>query len=159
MKKIDINALIQLLGMVGIIVSLIFVGLEMRQSQNIALAAQQQSRTEIFTNLVQSLNESSEVSLYQIFMKNEQNKTLTSSEKKIAENYAFQAVWVFENDFIQLQSGLISDDVWEAKLRAINTVASRCAYRDSLEYLMRFVTPELLNLVHIRPKSECISYQ
>ena len=123
MKKIDINALIQLLGMVGIIISLIFVGLEMRQSQNIALAAQQQSRTEIFTNLVQSLNESSEVSLYQIFMKNEQNKTLTSSEKKIAENYAFQAVWVFENDFIQLQSGLISDDVWEAKLRAINTVA------------------------------------
>ena len=88
MKKIDINALIQLLGMVGIIVSLIFVGLEMRQSQNIALAAQQQSRTEIFTNLVQSLNESSEVSLYQIFMKNEQNKTLTSSEKKIAEKYS-----------------------------------------------------------------------
>ena len=31
MKKVDIHDLIQLLGMVGIIGSLIFVGLEMRQ--------------------------------------------------------------------------------------------------------------------------------
>ena len=45
MRNIDIHALIQLLGMVGIIGSLIFVGLEMRQSQRIALAAQQKSRT------------------------------------------------------------------------------------------------------------------
>ena len=41
MRKIDIQDLIQLLGMVGIIGSLIFVGLEMRQSQNFAEAAQQ----------------------------------------------------------------------------------------------------------------------
>ena len=40
MKKIDVQDLIQLLGMVGIIGSLIFVGLEMRQSQRIALAGQ-----------------------------------------------------------------------------------------------------------------------
>ena len=45
MKKIDINVLIQLVGMVGIIGPLIFIGLEMRQSQRIALAGQQQSRT------------------------------------------------------------------------------------------------------------------
>ena len=39
MRKIDIQDLIQLLGMVGIIGSLIFVGLEMRQTQRIAIAA------------------------------------------------------------------------------------------------------------------------
>ena len=44
MRKIDIQDLIQLLGMVGIIGSLIFVGLEMRQSHRIALAAQHQAR-------------------------------------------------------------------------------------------------------------------
>ena len=44
MKKIDTNALIQLLGMVGIIISLIFVGLEMRQSQTIAIGGQVQAR-------------------------------------------------------------------------------------------------------------------
>ncbi len=48
MKKIDasqIDALIQLLAMAGIIGSLIFVGLEMRQSQRIAIAAQIQARS------------------------------------------------------------------------------------------------------------------
>tara|TARA_B100000989_G_C19447146_1_gene430051 strand:- start:55 stop:285 length:231 start_codon:yes stop_codon:yes gene_type:complete len=46
MRKIDIQDLIQLLGMVGIIGSLIFVGLEMRQSQKFAEAAQQQTRSD-----------------------------------------------------------------------------------------------------------------
>ena len=36
MRKTDIQDLIQLLGMVGIIGSLIFVGLEMKKSQNFA---------------------------------------------------------------------------------------------------------------------------
>ena len=45
MKKIATEDLIQLLGMVGIIGSLIFVGLEMRQSQKIAMAGQQMERT------------------------------------------------------------------------------------------------------------------
>ena len=36
MNKIDMNALIQLLGMIGIIGSLIFVGMELRQNQRIA---------------------------------------------------------------------------------------------------------------------------
>tara|TARA_B100000886_G_scaffold319574_1_gene260427 strand:+ start:651 stop:896 length:246 start_codon:yes stop_codon:yes gene_type:complete len=48
MKKIAIEDLIQLLGMVGIIGSLIFVGLEMRQSQRIAMAGQQMERTALF---------------------------------------------------------------------------------------------------------------
>ena len=48
MRKIDIQDLIQLLGMVGIIGSLIFVGLEMKQSQSIALAGQQALRTQFF---------------------------------------------------------------------------------------------------------------
>ena len=47
MEKARINAFIQLFGILGIIGSLLFVGLEMRQSQRIALAAQQQSRLEV----------------------------------------------------------------------------------------------------------------
>ena len=45
MQKIATEDLVQLLGMVGIIGSLIFVGLEMRQSQRIAIAGQQMERT------------------------------------------------------------------------------------------------------------------
>ena len=48
MRKIDIQDLIQLLGMVGIIGSLVFFGPEMRQSQTIAIAGQQQERAAMF---------------------------------------------------------------------------------------------------------------
>ena len=118
MKNVRVNfdTWIQLLGMTGVLGGLIFVGLEMRQSQQIALAAQQQARTEIFTGIVNSVNESSEVSLYQILKKVRENASLTASEEKIAENYALQTVWIFENDFIQYKAGLIDENVWLAKL-------------------------------------------
>jgi|TARA_B110000240_G_scaffold170792_1_gene194663 hypothetical protein len=47
MKKIKVSfdTWIQLPGMTGVLGGLIFVGLEMRQSQMIALAAQSQART------------------------------------------------------------------------------------------------------------------
>ena len=59
MQKIDaaqIEAVTQLLAMIGIIGSLIFVGLEMRQSQRIAQAGQQQDRTASFLGLLWTNN-------------------------------------------------------------------------------------------------------
>ena len=140
----------------SVLAGLVFVGLEMRQSQQIALAAQQQSRTEIFTGIVNSVNESSDVSLYQILVKVTDNLSLTESEKKIAENYALQTVWIFENDFIQYQAGLIDENVWEAKLFSIRTLASLCHFRDAVEYLFQFTTAELSTLVDVASKTSCI---
>ena len=57
MRKIDIQDLIQLLGMIGVIGSLVFVGLEMRQSQTIARATQQQDRAAILVDVVNSFYE------------------------------------------------------------------------------------------------------
>jgi hypothetical protein len=157
MKKVKVNfdTWIQLLGMTGVLGGLVFVGLEMRQSQQIALAAQQQARTEIFTEIVNSVNESSEVSLYQILVKARDNEPLTASEKKITENYALQTIWVFENDFIQYQAGLIDENVWLAKLLSVRTLSSLCHFRDAAEYLLQFTSAELINLVEITPKSNC----
>ena len=42
--KVSFDTWIQLLGMIGVLGGLMFVGLEMRQSQIIALAAQSQAR-------------------------------------------------------------------------------------------------------------------
>lgn len=153
--KVSFDTWIQLLGMLSVLAGLVFVGLEMRQSQQIALAAQQQARTEIFTGIVNSVNESSEVSLYQILVKARDNEPLTASEKKITENYALQTIWVFENDFIQYQAGLIDENVWLAKLHSVRTLSSLCHFRDAAEYLLQFTSAELINLVEITPKSNC----
>ena len=45
MTKVSLDTWIQLVGMVGLLGGQIFVGLEMRQSQIIALGAQQHART------------------------------------------------------------------------------------------------------------------
>ena len=57
MGKIAIEDLIQLFGMVGIIGSLIFVGLEMQQSQRIAVASQQQERAAITVDMINAFYE------------------------------------------------------------------------------------------------------
>ena len=57
MSKLDTQDLIQLLGIVGIIGSLIFVGLEKRQSQRIAMAGQQMERTALSANRFAAYNE------------------------------------------------------------------------------------------------------
>ena len=50
MKTVSLDTWVQLLGMVGLLGGLVFVGLEMQQSQRIALAAQVQARAEMQTD-------------------------------------------------------------------------------------------------------------
>ena len=49
---VSFTRVINSLGIAGIIGSLVFVGLELRQSQRIALAAQQQERAALITDLI-----------------------------------------------------------------------------------------------------------
>ena len=57
MKKMDLNTLVQALARFGVMGSLIFVGLQMKQSQEIALAAQNSVRTGYFLAAIDSLAE------------------------------------------------------------------------------------------------------
>lgn len=55
--KVSFDVWVQLIGMLGVLGGLIFVGLEMRQSQQIALAAQQQARTSALVSIIGSFSE------------------------------------------------------------------------------------------------------
>ena len=57
MKKVSLDTWIQLLGMLGLLGGLIFVGLEMQQSQRIAVASQQQDRAAITVDVVNAFYE------------------------------------------------------------------------------------------------------
>ena len=46
MKKVSLDIWIQLLGMIGVLGGLVFVGLELQQSQRIAIASQIQARND-----------------------------------------------------------------------------------------------------------------
>ena len=127
MKKMDFNDVIQLAAMVGIIASLIFVGLQMRQSQRIALAAQAQQRAAMLMDRSNAWLESG-LDFQSIHF--EQNYDAVISESMIAmRTSAHQSWFLYENDYEQYSLGLMPDDIWQAKLRGIDRVYNICEVR------------------------------
>ena len=112
MKKVDINILIQLLGMLSVLAGLLFVGLEMRQSQRIALAEQQQQRAAMEIENIHSFFEAG-VDFDNVLRKNPADLSETESVARRL-NY-HNRLYIVENDFIQYQNGLMSPEVYEAK--------------------------------------------
>ena len=118
MRKIEIHDLIQLLGMVGIIGSLIFVGLEMRQSQMIAQAGQNQERMGAAGDMVNTLNEVVADFQSLVFENKRDYKDYLSDEEIIQRNLFHIFLFTYENDQFQYSRGLMPEDVWSAKLSA-----------------------------------------
>ena len=131
MKREVMQDLIQFLGMIGIIGSLIFVGLQMQQTQRIAIAGQVQARAEMAVDRILS---GLEGNLDAIRLANGDNydfEELNEEEQMIARQmYAWRGI-MFENNFTQYQMGLFADDYWEQQERRIQTWWNRCELRPS----------------------------
>ena len=143
-NKLDINAVVQLLGMLGIIISLIFVGLEMRQSQRIAIAGQYQARAAMNAASIQAAIEagidfSAQSGLSQ--------SNLTPEEQVQQRNFTNLAYTRIENDYYQYQQGLIDEETWEKKLFSIRSWYNNCDLRGVWERRSQFFTNDLIDLI------------
>jgi MFS superfamily sulfate permease-like transporter len=154
MKKIDINALIQLLGMVGIIISLIFVALEMRQSQMIAQAGQNQERMGAASDMVNTLNEVVADFQSLIFENNTDYKGYLSEEEIIQRNLFHIFLFTYENDHFQYSRGLMPEEVWSAKLSAFAFFYNNCEMRPIIEARIQYYAEDFLNIIRGIP-DEC----
>ena len=150
MRKIDIQDLIQLLGMVGIIGSLIFVGLEMRQSQRIALAGQQALRTQFFLDGVDALSEpqKSNQTLIEMLLG---DIPVTEDYEWVVENGMHRNWWIFENDFVQSDLGVMDKNVWQAKLNGMALVYTFCFARPVYDARRNILDARLINLIEQFP--------
>ena len=132
--KVSFDVWIQLLGMLGVLGGLVFVGLEMRQSQMIAQAGQQQDRTAIFFGLIGSNNEAGvdwQSTVYEATA--EKNEAYTAAE--IVRRNNFHAhLFTYENDYFQYAQGLMTEQVWNAKLVALEFFYNQCDMRDLMDY-------------------------
>ena len=154
MRKIDIQDLIQLLGMVGIIGSLIFVGLEMRQSQRIAMAGQQMERTAITTNGFTALNEAG-LDWHSIaFLNRPELADQYSPGIAAGRNNFHQTLFVYENDYFQFEQGLMPENVWQAKLEGLAFFYNQCNYRDIMTVRKSFFPLGLIEVIDSLP-DEC----
>ena len=113
--KVNFDVWIQLTGMLGVLGGLVFVGLEMQQSQRIALAAQHQARSEMFMDQINAHTEAG------ITFRN-----YTADEQYATINGFHAASVIFENDFIQYELGLMGDDLWKKKQVVIKRLSGIC---------------------------------
>ena len=148
MKKIDLNTIVQTLAMFGVMGSLIFVGLQMKQSQEIALAAQNSVRTGYFLAAIDSLAEQG-LSYHEYLLQVNGVKPATKEYEWLTHNQTHAFWFIAENDFLQHELGLIDENVWKAKL-AIYQLACRVALSDSRDiYLLRrpMLNPRFVALI------------
>jgi hypothetical protein len=150
MRKIAIEDLIQLLGMVGIIGSLIFVGLEMRQSQNFAEAAQQQTRSDSTMNQFAVLTEAGHDA--HSILTNDLSESYGLRPLDVAaRNFYHQLLTLYESDFFQYQRGLMPPSVWNAKLGALAFLKTQCNHREILDFRLRYFPKELSEIIAALP--------
>lgn len=128
MKKTDWKDTAELVGIAAIVASLVFVGLELRQSQQIAIAGQYQQRTEAFVDVIyrrldfQSEHKrlaeraraqfSSEIEL-------ELLEAMSDEQVALAWTRASANLSLFDNNYFQYESGLMSEDAWQSQLRRL----------------------------------------
>jgi hypothetical protein len=155
MKTPDSNTLIQLLGLIGVAASLVFVGLELRQSQQIAIAGQIQARNEAFLDLYvgmigeETLGRSLAADGYM-------GQTLSPSELGSEEYDMWYAIKMWQvmslqNAFQQYEMGLLPESVWEQVSSRINEQYANCFIRP---LWMNQAIPSMLEYLNSIPQ-EC----
>ena len=143
MKKVSLDVFIQLIGMLGIFGGLVFVGLEMRQSQQFALAAQQTDRMQVWTDMVNAFTES------QI------NYPEAIGDFNPESNIAHAALWIFENDYIQYNLGLMDENIWQAKMNPLRRTYNNCVGRQVYVQRKSSLDARLVDLIDSLLDEEC----
>ena len=122
MKSTNWRGVAELIGVVAIVASLLFVGLQLKQSQEIAIATQYQNRTETAMELALSHLESGYVLRR---FRNHVNDDVAAGDIN-----TFHWLWLSQdNHYFQYQSGFIEEESWQPQLRNIKSIYGICEMR------------------------------
>lgn len=112
MDSAKLNDWMQVIGIFAVVASLIFVGLQMRQEQKIALSAATQARTE--TTIQNIMGISSNPILASAIDKVElgHSESLLPSEIRTLHMSGTAVLFNFENVHYQYQNGYVSEERW-----------------------------------------------
>ena len=127
---ISFSGVANFLGVIGIIGSLIFVALELRQSQRIAVAAQQQARTILRANQILSTYEFNED---EIGVENIPWDEQSDLQRYIREQRQVYYWTINENNYYQYQIGLLDDEIWAKESQYSQMQWNHCHLRHVFE--------------------------
>ena len=129
---------LEIIGLFSVVASLVFVGLQMKQSQEIALSQASQARTGMSVETVLS---SAENPLFISAMVKGRNGEEQSPEEQAATGqYAIAILFSYEDQFIQYSNGFLSEERWSASkagmknfMSGTSTIPVRWAYERAPE--------------------------
>ncbi len=108
MDSAKLNDWMQVIGIFALVASLIFVGLQMKQAHEIALADQYQSRSQTTIDFMLVRMESDDVN----------------------PRFASQVRWtMMDNNHFQYQQGFLTSEAWQAYANFIRNLYARCEDR------------------------------
>ena len=126
MLTISFTGIANFLGVIGIIGSLLFVGLELRQSHRIALADQIQSRNAMLSNfIIAPLNGSATA----LRMWGEQGSDLTEEEQLVRSQITRHRILTLTNAWQQYELGLLSLEAWQQAESRARGIWDNCSTR------------------------------
>jgi hypothetical protein len=146
MKKVSLDVWVQLVGLLSVVAGLVFVGFEMRQSQQIALASQQQERASLVTEIIGTFAEVDPP----ISMLDYLDGNIDFSDpdtRAVVETFIYRMWMVYENDYLQYDLGLMNEEIWQAKLTSMRFMYNKCQFKDVTDRALAFSSEELLTLL------------
>ena len=136
MKPSRLKDSVELVGIAAIVASLIFVGLELRQSQEIAIASQYQTRTQFNLDYISTLDDQAAAGQARALRNAVLNTKLTDDQTtyiselsdeefgKITSN-ARRIIFMFDNSHYQYQAGFMNEESWQAIRRRTKNILGR----------------------------------
>ena len=146
MKLINRKNIVELVGIAAIVGSLVFVGLELRQSQEIAIAAQYQERSNSGTEFMYNRLESEFELLRHAerlksrgwpagFLSDDDKMWLESHlplEWAEADTWSAINLFIFDNYHFQYQSGFLNEEAWQSIRSRFDFIASSLFMRNTI---------------------------
>jgi|TARA_B100001123_G_C14895617_1_gene861701 hypothetical protein len=154
MKKVSLDTWIQFIGMIGLLGGLLFVGLEMRQSQTIAIGGQVQARNDAIMSFFSSPLDGNETALYlfeqglgeDFVPKNEEERAVFSQIVRIR-------VVSLQNAWQQYTLGLIPTDTFEYSKDRIMRLYETCRLRP---IVIARASSEFLEFLETNSTVDCV---
>ena len=139
--------------MTGIIVSLIFVAMQMRQSQTIAIGNQVHARADSQIAILTTPLEGEQRLLpFFSFGSLPNESDLSEEERRLFEQLTRMRMVLLQASWTQYNLGLLPEDAWRLAERRVFLMYNSCQFRDVFETVSQ---PAFLEYVDSNSSSSC----
>ena len=148
---ISFTGVANFLGIIGVIGSLVFVGLELQQTQKIAIAGQVQARAEMLANRYIALMQGEADSMNQILSV---TQPAASMNPKLEVLRSAQIGWniaIMTNTFYQYSVGLLTEEQFAVASKRMISFKANCSIRDDIESALYFAEKSFVDFFNNLP--------